>query len=43
MSGYTDDNVVQRGILEQSVDFIHKPFRPLDLLRKVREILTVTP
>ncbi len=39
MSGYTDDSVVQRGILEQSVEFIQKPFTPATLLRRVREVL----
>ena len=39
MSGYTDDTVVQRGILEQSVEFIQKPFTPATLLRRVREVL----
>ena len=39
MSGYTDDTVVQRGILEHSVEFIQKPFTPATLLRRVREVL----
>jgi len=39
MSGYTDDTVVQRGILEHSVEFIQKPFTPTTLLRRVREVL----
>ena len=40
MSGYTDDNVVQRGILEQRVEFLQKPFSPAALLTKVRDVLT---
>jgi two-component system cell cycle sensor histidine kinase/response regulator CckA len=39
MSGYTDDAVVQRGILEQSVEFIQKPFTPAALLLRVRKVL----
>jgi len=39
MSGYTDDNVVQRGILEHSVEFLQKPFSPAALLKKVRAVL----
>ena len=39
MSGYTDDTVVQRGILEHSVEFMQKPFTPAVLLRRVREVL----
>ncbi len=39
MSGYTDDSVVRRGILEQSVEFIQKPFTPAGLLRRIREVL----
>lgn len=39
MSGYTDDSVVQRGILEHRADFIQKPFTPAVLLRRVREVL----
>jgi two-component system cell cycle sensor histidine kinase/response regulator CckA len=39
MSGYTNDNVVQRGIVEDSVAFLQKPFSPAALLTKVREVL----
>ena len=40
MSGYTNDNVVRRGILEHSVAFLQKPFSPAALLSKVREVLS---
>ncbi|CAN5172889.1 hypothetical protein BH24GEM2_BH24GEM2_11070 [soil metagenome] len=39
MSGYTEDAVVQRGVREESVEFIQKPFSPDDLARRVREVL----
>lgn len=39
MSGYTDDAIVQRGVLEPGVAFLEKPFRSVDLARKVREVL----
>jgi two-component system cell cycle sensor histidine kinase/response regulator CckA len=35
MSGYTDETVVHRGILEKNVEFLQKPFGPDDLTRKV--------
>ena len=35
MSGYTDETVVRRGILEKNVEFLQKPFAPDDLTRKV--------
>jgi response regulator RpfG family c-di-GMP phosphodiesterase len=40
MSGYIEDSVVQRGIIERSVAFIQKPFTPTGLLQKIREVLT---
>jgi two-component system, cell cycle sensor histidine kinase and response regulator CckA len=39
MSGYTDDTVVRRGLLERSLAFIQKPFSQELLARKVREVL----
>jgi nitrogen-specific signal transduction histidine kinase/CheY-like chemotaxis protein len=39
MSGYTDDIISYRGILEEDMLFIQKPFNPQSLLQKVRQIL----
>jgi two-component system, cell cycle sensor histidine kinase and response regulator CckA len=39
MSGYTDDDVVRRGLLDPGAPFLQKPFVPADLARKVREVL----
>jgi len=39
MSGYTDDAIVHQGVLDQSANFIQKPFDPDALARKVREVL----
>ena len=39
MSGYTDDAIVQHGVLEAGVEFIQKPFAMRALTRKVRSIL----
>jgi PAS domain S-box-containing protein len=39
MSGYTDDAILQHGILESGVPFLQKPFTPTSLTRKVREEL----
>jgi DNA-binding NtrC family response regulator len=39
MSGYTANAIVQQGILEPGVAFIHKPFSMDSLAHKVREVL----
>jgi two-component system, cell cycle sensor histidine kinase and response regulator CckA len=39
MSGYTADAVLRHGILDGAENFLHKPFTPVSLANKVREIL----
>ncbi len=39
MSGYTDKSIVQQRIFEHTIEFLQKPFSPLDLVRKIRVIL----
>jgi CheY-like chemotaxis protein len=39
MSGYTDDEVMRHGFVGSSVAFLQKPFSPLTLARKVRDVL----
>ena len=39
MSGYTDDAVVRHGLLMSRVELLSKPFSPLKLAAKVREVL----
>jgi CheY-like chemotaxis protein len=39
MSGYTDNAVLNSGILEKEVAFLQKPFTPAALTEKVREVL----
>ncbi len=39
MSGYTDDAIVHHGVLTQEMPFIQKPFTPLALRKKIREVL----
>ena len=39
MSGYTDDAVVRRGVLNSNKPFIQKPFSPAELRQKIREVL----
>jgi PAS domain S-box-containing protein len=42
ISGYTADIIAERGVLDRSVAFLHKPFGPEDLAAKVREVLAQT-
>ena len=39
MTGYTDETIVHHGILDKTVNLIHKPFTIEKLVRKVREVL----
>lgn len=39
MSGYTDNAILQKGMLDPEMKFIQKPFTPEALARKVREVL----
>ncbi len=42
ISGYTDDAILQHGVLDGETAFMNKPFPPASLLEKVRELLNVT-
>jgi CheY-like chemotaxis protein len=39
MSGYTEDAVVQHGVTDLSASFLQKPFKPIDLARRIRVLL----
>jgi two-component system cell cycle sensor histidine kinase/response regulator CckA len=39
MSGYTDDAILQHGVLDSGIAYLQKPLTPASLTRKVREVL----
>jgi two-component system, cell cycle sensor histidine kinase and response regulator CckA len=39
MSGYTEEAIVQHGIVKPGIAFLHKPFTSETLGRKLREVL----
>ena len=41
VSGYMEDEVVRHGVSTAQVAFLHKPFGPAELARKVRYLLDV--
>jgi PAS domain S-box-containing protein len=42
MSGYTDNVITSGGVLEPGLAFLQKPFTPVSLANKVREVLDAT-
>jgi two-component system cell cycle sensor histidine kinase/response regulator CckA len=43
ISGYTDDEVTRRGLLDAGAPFLEKPFEAEGLARRVREVLEAPP
>ncbi|GAC1578203.1 MAG: hypothetical protein NVS3B20_09410 [Polyangiales bacterium] len=39
MSGYTDDAILQHGIINSGFPFLQKPLTPISLTQKVRAVL----
>lgn len=38
-SGYTDDNIVRRGIISEGMEFIQKPYTQIELAKKIRSVI----
>ena len=43
VSGYTHDNITERGVVTSGRDFLAKPFTPNVLLARLREMLASPP
>ncbi len=43
VSGYSEDDMNEQGVLSPDVEFLEKPFTPQAIARKVQEILTGAP
>jgi PAS domain S-box-containing protein len=43
MSGYTDDEVIRRGVITKETPFIQKPFLGQELIHAIREVLDGRP
>ena len=41
MTGYTDDIVLREGVLDKNREYIGKPFTQMEIVKKVREILSL--
>ena len=39
VSGYTDNAIVHQGVLDPGIAFLQKPYSPISLARKVKEVL----
>jgi CheY-like chemotaxis protein len=42
VSGFTDDEILREGAMTRTFSFLQKPFSPVQLARKVREVLDLT-
>jgi two-component system, cell cycle sensor histidine kinase and response regulator CckA len=38
-SGYTDDAIACHLVLEEGIDFLAKPYFPVTLIRRIRDLL----
>ena len=43
MSGYTNDELTRRGLLDPGIPFLEKPFSPEELARVVQGVLDTAP
>jgi|WetSurMetagenome_2_1015567.scaffolds.fasta_scaffold02019_4 two-component system, cell cycle sensor histidine kinase and response regulator CckA len=43
VSGHTDDIITSKGIEQDKIDFLAKPFTPLQLLKRIRELAQKEP